>query len=218
MNKLARSVTQWTQACDRRVAGLISYIHHTRNGSQHCYVGDTAQSCRFGLFPDAAFAGDLEDSKPTLGEGCASLKVVHLSPSVGVCKKRTLEPHSSIESEVIPLDAGLRMNGFSRSRFMGRVIEVLNLLKNTQTTFYPVSANRHQTEECSLKTWIQKYGSTMTTPRNHPQKSFTRDEWNHFLSFESDARSAECFIVEKKATWHPQREVVRQRRSHSPDL
>ena len=29
VNELARSVTQWTQACDRRLAKLISYIHHT---------------------------------------------------------------------------------------------------------------------------------------------------------------------------------------------
>ena len=28
VNNLARSVTKWTQACDRRLARLISYIHH----------------------------------------------------------------------------------------------------------------------------------------------------------------------------------------------
>ena len=28
--KLARAVTKWTRACDRRLARLISYIHHTR--------------------------------------------------------------------------------------------------------------------------------------------------------------------------------------------
>ena len=30
VNKLARSVAKWTQACDRRLAMLISYIHHTK--------------------------------------------------------------------------------------------------------------------------------------------------------------------------------------------
>ena len=29
LNKLARAVTKWTGACDRRLARLISYIHHT---------------------------------------------------------------------------------------------------------------------------------------------------------------------------------------------
>ena len=31
VNKFARSVTVWTQACDRRLARLISYIHHTND-------------------------------------------------------------------------------------------------------------------------------------------------------------------------------------------
>ena len=31
VNKLARAVTKWTQACDRRLARLISYIHHTND-------------------------------------------------------------------------------------------------------------------------------------------------------------------------------------------
>ena len=43
VNKLARSVTKWTQACDRRLARLISYIHHTNEFRQYCHVGNTAQ-------------------------------------------------------------------------------------------------------------------------------------------------------------------------------
>ena len=49
--------------CDKRVARLISYIHHTCEYRQYCYVGSTAQQCRLGLFQDSDFAGDLEDSK-----------------------------------------------------------------------------------------------------------------------------------------------------------
>ena len=29
LNQLARAVTKWTKACDKRLARLISYIHHT---------------------------------------------------------------------------------------------------------------------------------------------------------------------------------------------
>ena len=29
VNKLARSITKWTKACDKRLPRLISYIHHT---------------------------------------------------------------------------------------------------------------------------------------------------------------------------------------------
>ena len=46
VNKLARAITKWTQACDRRLARLISYIHHTSDFRQYCHVGNTAQQCQ----------------------------------------------------------------------------------------------------------------------------------------------------------------------------
>ena len=58
VNKLARSVTYWTGACDKRLVRLISYIHHTSDYRQNCYVGNTAQHCPLGLFLDSGFAGD----------------------------------------------------------------------------------------------------------------------------------------------------------------
>ena len=67
VNKLARAVTQWTKSCDKRLALLISYIHDTSELRQDCYVGNTAQQCRLGLFQDSDFAGHQEDSKSTSG-------------------------------------------------------------------------------------------------------------------------------------------------------
>ena len=67
VNKLARAVTKWTRACDKRLDRLISYIHHTCDYKQCCHVGNTAKQCRLGLFQDSDFAGDLEDSKSTSG-------------------------------------------------------------------------------------------------------------------------------------------------------
>ena len=66
-NKLARSITKWTKACDKRLNRLISNIHHTSEYKQHCHVGNTAKHCRLGLFQDSDFAGDFEDSKSTSG-------------------------------------------------------------------------------------------------------------------------------------------------------
>ena len=68
LNKLARAVTTWTKACDKRVTRLISYTHHTSEFKHYCHVGNTAQQCRLGLFQDSDFDGDLEDSKSTSGE------------------------------------------------------------------------------------------------------------------------------------------------------
>ena len=38
VNKLARSVTKWTKACDKRLNRLISYNHHTCEYKQYCHV------------------------------------------------------------------------------------------------------------------------------------------------------------------------------------
>ena len=56
VNKLARAVTRWTQACDRRLARLISYIHFTSDYRQNCHVASTARLCRLGSFQDSHFA------------------------------------------------------------------------------------------------------------------------------------------------------------------
>ena len=46
VNKRARAVTKWTKACDKRLARLISYIHHTCDYRQYGYVANTAQQRR----------------------------------------------------------------------------------------------------------------------------------------------------------------------------
>ena len=49
VNKLARSITKWTRACEKRFSRLISYTHHTCGYEQYCYVGNTAKQCRLGV-------------------------------------------------------------------------------------------------------------------------------------------------------------------------
>ena len=39
VNKLARSITKWSKACDKRLNRLISYTHHTCEYRQYCHVG-----------------------------------------------------------------------------------------------------------------------------------------------------------------------------------
>ena len=105
-NKLARSITKWTKACDKRLNRLISYIHHTCEYKQYCYVGNTAKQCRLGLFQDSDFAGDLEDSKSTSGGTLCIFGSHSFVPISWMCKKQTSVSHSSTESGIIPLDAG----------------------------------------------------------------------------------------------------------------
>ena len=111
VNKLAGSVTTWTQACDRRLARFISYIHHTSDYRQCCHVRNTAHHCRLGLFQDSDFAGNLEDSKSTSGGVLCIFGSRTFIPISWMCKKQISVCHSSTESEIISLDAGLRMDG-----------------------------------------------------------------------------------------------------------
>ena len=101
VNKLARSITKSTKACDKRLSRLISYIHHTCEYKQYCHVGNTAQQCRLGLFQDSDFAGDLEDSKSTSGGTLCVFGSHTFVPISCMCKKQTSVSHSSTESEVI---------------------------------------------------------------------------------------------------------------------
>ena len=92
VNKLARSVTKWTQACEKRLHRFISYIHHTCEYKQYCDVGNTAKQCR--LFQDSDFAGDLEDSISTSGGTLCVLGSHTFVPISWMCKKQTSVSHS----------------------------------------------------------------------------------------------------------------------------
>ena len=67
VNTLARKVTKWTKACDKRLHRLIEYLKTTNDWVQLCYVGDHPKDCWLALFVDVSFAADLEDSKSTNG-------------------------------------------------------------------------------------------------------------------------------------------------------
>ena len=125
VNKLARSITQWTKAYDNRLSRLISYIHHTCEYRQYCHVGNTAKRCRLGLFQDSDFAGDLEDSKSTSGGTLCVFGSHTFVPISWMCKKQTAVSHSSTESEIISLDAGLRLDGLPALELWDLIVSVL---------------------------------------------------------------------------------------------
>ena len=125
VNELARSITKWTKACDKRLSRLISYIHHTCEYRQYCHVGITAKQCRLGLFHDSDFAGDLEDSKSTSGGTLCIFGSHAFVPISWLCKKQTSVSHSSTESEIISLDTGLRLDGLLALELWDLIVSVL---------------------------------------------------------------------------------------------
>ena len=73
-------------------------------------MGNTSKQCRLGLFQDSDFAGDLEDSKSTSGGTFCVFGSHKFVPISWMCKKQTSVSHSSTESEIISLYAGLRLD------------------------------------------------------------------------------------------------------------
>ena len=125
VNKLARSITKWTKACDKRLNRLISYIHHTCEYKQYCHEGIAAKQCRLGLFQDSDFAGDLEDSKSTSGGTLCVWGSHSFVPRSSMCKKQTAVSHSQTESEIISLDTGLRLDGLPALELWDLIVSVL---------------------------------------------------------------------------------------------
>ena len=80
---------KWTKACDKRLIRLISYIHHTFESEQYCYVGNTAKQCRQGLFQDSDFAGEiLRIHNLHQVQHCAFSEVIRLFQSVGCVRNK----------------------------------------------------------------------------------------------------------------------------------
>ena len=121
---------QWTNLHDRSKNGpklvtngyvvwsptFIIQVTHKQYG----YVANTATQCSLGLCQDSDFTGDHEDSKSTSGGTlCVFWKSLRLFRSVGCVRKQTSVSHSSTESEIISLDAGLKLDGYPRTWFYG---------------------------------------------------------------------------------------------------
>ena len=139
-NKLARSITKWTKACDKRLNRLISYIHHTCEYKQNCYVGNTGKHYRLG---DSDFAGYLEDSKSTSGGTLCVFGSHTLVPLSWMCKKQTAVSHSSTESEIISLGTGLRSDGVPALELWDIIVSVFgSMTQTTERTGRPVDTKK----------------------------------------------------------------------------
>ena len=145
VNKIARSITKWTKACDKRLNRLISYINHTCEDKQYCDVGNTAKQRRLGLSQDSDFAGDLEDSKSSSG-GTLCVLGSHTFVRISwMCQKQTSVSHSSTESEIISLDAGLRMDGIPALDLWDLIVFVIgNTIQTPERLGRPVVTDKNQ--------------------------------------------------------------------------
>ena len=87
------------------------------------------------------FAGDLEDSKSISGGTLCIFGSYTFIPISWMCKKQTSVSHSSTESEIISLDAGLRLDGIPALDLWDLIVAVLQ--GNTS------QSNQEQRDPCT---------------------------------------------------------------------
>ena len=108
-------------------------------------MGNTAKQCRLGLVQDSDFSGDLEDSKSTSGGTLCVFGSHTFVPISWMCKKQTSVLHSSTESKIISLDAGLRLDGLLVLELWDLIVSVLgNMTQTAERTERPVIIDRSQ--------------------------------------------------------------------------
>ena len=86
-----------------------------------------------------------------------------------MCKKQTSASHSSTESEVISLDAGLRMDGILALDLWDVVIEVLHSSKNTHQAVRdhcPKGKNDDQVQRSRALSELQSTSPNTKSKRN----------------------------------------------------
>ena len=90
-------------------------------------------------FQDSDFAGDLEDPKSTSGGTLCVFGSHTFVPISWMCEKQTSVSHSSTESEIISLDAGLRLDGIPALVLWDLIVLVLgNIIQTLHRTGQPV--------------------------------------------------------------------------------
>ena len=176
VNSLAREVTKWTVACDKRLHRLISYIHHTKTHVMTAFIGDAPEDCHLMLYCDASFAGDLQDSKSTTGGLLCIVGEHTFVPISWMCKKHGAVSHSSSEAEIIALDAALRLEGIPAMTVWATIIEVFSKTpaKSNQQTVTPKEdppRRKMLKEQCHLPADLRILSEVDYVPTNVPLKT-----------------------------------------------
>ena len=108
---LARYLTKWSPAEDKKLHRLMCYIYSTLKIRMVSWCGDELKDVNLGLYTDADFASDVKASLSTSG---ASLKVEGPKTNFvigAMSKKQTAVSHSSTESEIVAADMAIRTQG-----------------------------------------------------------------------------------------------------------
>ena len=119
VDKISRSISKWTKACDKRLNRLIScfIIHVNTNNIVMCVI--LLNNADWDCLKTLTLREILKIRNSLLEERCAFWGSHTFVPISSMCKKQTSASHSSTKSEIISLDTGLRLDGLPTPGIMG---------------------------------------------------------------------------------------------------
>ena len=151
VNKFARAVAKWTQACDRRLARLISFRLITQVNSDNIVMMATRLSIVDWVYSKTQTLLAALKTRNQLSERVLCIFGSRTFGSISwMCKKQTSVSHISTESEIISLDAGLRMDGLFALDLWDTVIEVLSSTNNTARKGIPAQGDLRGTGDHAI--------------------------------------------------------------------
>ena len=113
------------KACDKRLCRLISCIHHTCEKNSIVMWETLPNTADWDCFKTPILQEILRTRKSTSGGALCILGSHTFDPISWMCKKQTAVSHSSTESEIISLDAGLRLDGIPALDLWDLIVSVL---------------------------------------------------------------------------------------------
>ena len=121
-NTLARSVTTWNKACNKGLLRLSS-IRPTATGNPVMSEFRLKFAILvFSTMPHVQVTCEIQNQRQEFY--CACVDHTRLFP--WICKKQSAVSHSRAESEIISLDAGLRIDGLPALLFWECVVDTLS--------------------------------------------------------------------------------------------
>ena len=141
-------------------------------------VGNTAKRSRPGLFQESDFVGDFEDWKFTSGETLCVFGCHTIYPISWICMNQTSVTYISTESEIISLDAGLRLDG----------ITALDLWDLILLVFGNTNQNHDRTEQ-PVVNW----------QRSRAKRAISMSDQDDYKRKKSDSET--CFTTPQSCSW-----------------
>jgi hypothetical protein len=151
--KLARCVTKWTKACDRRLHRLMSYLQTSRDITLEAFCGDEANQLSLMVYADADFDGDIVSSKSTSGAYLALVGKRTFIPLGSFSKKQAVVSHSSTESEIVALEQAIR----------AEALPLLTLWEHVVTMLHGTKGQKKKVTNCLNSNWSHQWNPVTVT-------------------------------------------------------